>query len=118
LVVDSSHPTRATISTMPATRTAWGTCAGVARNARTRSTKRASSKYETGTTTSVSKVDVIRPPIVAIEIGERNPLPSPVPTADGNMPRIIAIVVIMIGRRRTGPALRIASFTLRPSRTY
>ena len=30
----------------------------------------------------------------------------------------MAIVVIRIGRRRTGPALRIASLTLMPSRTY
>jgi hypothetical protein len=61
---------------------------------------------------------VINPPIVAMEIGDRNSLPSPVPIAEGIMPRIIAMVVIRIGRRRTGPALRIASFTLAPSRTY
>ena len=38
------------------------------------------------------------------------------PCADGSMPRIIAIVVIRIGRSRTGPALRMASSTDRPSR--
>ena len=79
---------------------------------------RASRRYATGTTISVSSVDVISPPMVAIEMGERNSLPSPVPAADGIMPRIMAMVVIRIGRNRTGPALRIASFTLRPSRTY
>ena len=76
---------------------------------------RCSSRYDTGTTTSVRSVDVSRPPIVAIEIGARNSPPSPRPKADGTIPRIIASVVITIGRSRTGPAFRRASITDRPS---
>ncbi len=86
-----------------------------ARNARSQPRNRESSRYDTGTTTSVSSVDVISPPMVAIEIGARNSPPSPRPMADGSMPRIIAIVVMTIGRRRTGPALSSASRTDRPS---
>ena len=109
----------ATSSTTPATRATCGRRAdGAVRHDFTRSTVRASRRYDTGTTTSVSSVEVIRPPIVAIEIGDRKSLPSPVPIADGNMPRIIATVVIMIGRSRIGPAFRMASRTPMPSRTY
>ena len=56
--------------------------------------------------------------MVAIEIGARNSPPSPRPMAEGSMPRIIAMVVIRIGRSRIGPALRMASSTGSPSRTY
>ena len=72
-------------------------------------------RYATGTTRSVNAVDVMRPPIVAIEIGARNSAPSPVDAADGHMPKIMAKVVIRIGRRRMGPALRMASLTDSPS---
>ena len=117
--MDRNQPTMATSSTTPATRTACGTRAfGSLRHALTRATMRASSKYATGTTTRVSSVEVIRPPMVAIEIGARKSLPSPRPMADGSMPRIMAMVVIRMGRRRIGPAFSTASFTLMPSRTY
>ncbi len=53
--------------------------------------------------------------MVAIEIGARNSAPSPVAAAEGHMPKIMASVVMRIGRSRTGPALRMASFTERPS---
>ncbi len=62
-----------------------------------------------GTKTSDSSVDMIRPPITAIAIGERKPPPSPRPSAEGNMPAAIAIVVITIGRARLRPASTSAS---------
>ena len=40
-----------------------------------------SNVYTTGTTISVNIVDVINPPITACPIGERNSLPSPIPSA-------------------------------------
>ena len=39
------------------------------------------------------------------------------PSATGSMPAIMAIVVIRIGRSRTGPALRSAASRGRPSRS-
>jgi hypothetical protein len=48
------------------------------------------------------------PPMTAIAIGPRNSEPSPVPTAVGIMPRTIAADVMRIGRRRSGPASRMA----------
>ena len=49
-------------------------------------------------------MEVIRPPITARAIGARNPPPSPIPMAMGSMPKIMASVVITMGRRRTRPA--------------
>ena len=57
----------------------------------------------TGTTNSVSSVDVISPPITARAIGARCSAPSPIASASGIMPKIIATVVMMIGRRRMRP---------------
>ena len=48
------------------------------------------------------------PPMTATAIGARNSLPSPRESAVGSMPRIIAALVIRIGRSRSGPASRIA----------
>src|SRR5262249_29218766 len=44
----------------------------------------------TGTTSSVSAVEVITPPITPMAMGERNSLPGPVPIAVGTMPIAIA----------------------------
>jgi len=53
-----------------------------------------------GTMTSVSAVEVIRPPITATAIGWRNEVSPPRPMATGNMPAIMATVVMTIGRAR------------------
>ena len=73
------------------------------------------SEYATGTTIKVSNVEVIRPPITQIAIGARVSPPSLMASATGIMPKIIAAVVIRIGRRRIVPALTSASCTLAPS---
>jgi len=56
----------------------------------------------TGTTTSVSSVEVVKPPIIAIPIGLR--APGPIPKASGTVPATVAREVIRIGRRRDIPA--------------
>lgn len=61
----------------------------------------------TGTTTKVSKVEVIKPPITAIAIGLRTSEPAPILKAIGIIPAIIAIVVISIGRKRATPEFKI-----------
>ncbi len=50
-------------------------------------------------------VDVMRPPTTARAIGARNSAPSPSAKNSGSMPKIIAEVVIRIGRSRVRPAL-------------
>ena len=56
------------------------------------------------------------PPITARAIGARISAPAPIANASGSMPKIIASVVITIGRRRVEPALTSASLRERPSR--
>ena len=72
----------------------------------------------TGTTSRVSAVEVMTPPMTAMAIGERNSLPVPVPNAVGTMPMAIAALVMRMGRSRRGPALSSASSTLSPSRMF
>ena len=64
----------------------------------------------TGTTSRLSTVDVISPPMTAIAIGERK-LGSAVskPNAIGSIPAPMAIVVMMIGRARLWQASSSAS---------
>lgn len=50
------------------------------------------------TTRSVNNVDATSPAITASTIGARCSAPSPIAKASGNMPKIIAKVVTMIGR--------------------
>ncbi len=49
-------------------------------------------------------VEVMRPPITARAIGARISPPSPSASAVGSIPKIIARVVMMIGRSRICPA--------------
>ena len=70
----------------------------------------------TGTTTSVSSVEVMTPPMIARPIGACVSPLSPKPSASGNMPKIIAAVVIRMGRRRTCPAVSSASCSDAPLR--
>ena len=44
------------------------------------------------------------PPTMAIPRGRRSSEPAPVPSASGNPPSSAAIVVIMIGRKRSKAA--------------
>ena len=67
-----------------------------------------------GTTTSVRIIELINPPITEIAIGDFVSLPSPSLSASGSMAKIIAKVVIKIGRSRFSPASRRASFTSLP----
>ncbi len=57
---------------------------------------------------------MIKPPITAIAIGARKLPPAPRASATGVIPRINAKVVIRIGRRRVGPAIKSASVRLSP----
>ena len=51
-------------------------------------------------TNKLRTVEVNNPPITAIAMGERKLGSDPQPIAIGNIPAIIAIVVITIGRAR------------------
>ena len=68
-----------------------------------------------GTTTRLSTVEVIRPPITVIAIGARKLESPPRPTAIGNMPAPMARVVISTGRARLWQASSRASCRDRPS---
>ena len=61
-------------------------------------------------------VEVISPPITAIDIGERKLGSDPIPSAIGIMPAVIAIVVMMIGRARLWQASSSASVRAFPPR--
>ena len=63
----------------------------------------------TGTTTSVSSVEEIRPPITACAMGAFCPLPSWRLSASGSIPKIMASVVMTMGRKRVVPASTSAS---------
>ena len=90
------------------------TTAGRPRPPRSRSIPRKT----TGTTQSVSRVEVITPPMTAMAMGERNSLPMPRPMAVGSMPSTMAPEVMRMGRRRRGPALRMAVSGSSPSRMW
>ena len=57
---------------------------------------------------SVSACEKIRPPTIVMPSGWRSSEPSPQPIISGSAPRIAAIVVIMIGRKRSRHAWKIA----------
>ena len=66
-------------------------------------------------TNKLSKVEVISPPITATAIGERNEVsPELQPTAIGNIPAPMAIVVITIGLARLWQASISASNRFKP----
>ena len=58
----------------------------------------------TGVVNKVSIWLTISPPTMAIPSGWRSSEPVPVPSISGSAPRIAAIVVIMIGRKRSRQA--------------
>ena len=60
-------------------------------------------------------MEVIKPPITAIAIGERKLGSAPQPSASGIMPAPIAMVVMMIGRLRLWQASTSASNRLFPA---
>ena len=63
-----------------------------------------------GIKNKVKMVDVIIPPMVTIAIGVRNSAPaSPIPSALGNIPKIIATVVIITVFIFVLPAVIVAS---------
>ena len=61
--------------------------------------------YTTGMNTRVISVEVSSPPITTRAIGTCSSDPSPRPSAIGVRPRMVVIVVIMIGRSRRPPAV-------------
>ena len=63
-----------------------------------------------GSKTNTEKVDAISPPITALPNGDTWSPPSPNPIAIGNIPAVIASVVITIGRIRR-LAAPMAAFT-------
>ena len=62
--------------------------------------------YISGMTISVNNVDIIRPPISAIAIGEKKELPD---NAIGTRPMTVVVVVNMIGLKRLETELMHAS---------
>jgi hypothetical protein len=62
-----------------------------------------------GTTSRLSSVEVIRPPITAMAMGERKLGSAPQPKASGSMPAPMAMEVITIGRLRLWQASTSAS---------
>ncbi len=61
-------------------------------------------RYTTGVVYSVSIWLTIRPPTMAMPSGRRSSEPVPVPNASGKAPSMAAMVVIMIGRKRSRQA--------------
>ena len=61
-------------------------------------------RYTTGTVYKVRNCDNSRPPVMAMPIGRRNSEPVPEPSASGSAPSRAAMVVIMIGRKRSKAA--------------
>ncbi len=57
----------------------------------------------------MSTVEVMSPPITARPMGARISAPWPMPRASGSMPKIMARVVIMMGRSRVRPAVMSAA---------
>ena len=58
----------------------------------------------TGVVNSVSIWLKIKPPMMAMPSGWRSSEPVPVPSISGSAPRIAAMVVIRIGRKRSRQA--------------
>ena len=71
--------------------------------------KRSSTVYSAGTRNSVKTVDTVSPPMTARASGRLVSLPSPMPSAIGIRPTMVAMVVIRIGRSRVRPASMVAS---------
>ena len=69
----------------------------------------------TGTTSRVSRVEVAMPPIVSTAMAARASEPEAVESATGSRPQMSEKAVIRTGRRRAGPASRMASRRERPS---
>src|SRR5882757_4046882 len=62
-----------------------------------------------GTMIKVSKVEVTKPPMTAMAIGDRKSLSPAKPMATGSMPATMATVVMTMGRARLWPDSMIAS---------
>src|SRR6266478_1784494 len=65
---------------------------------------------------SVRSCDTQRPPTTATPRGWRSSAPAPAPIAIGSVPKIAAKVVIMMGRKRSSAASRMACSALKPTR--
>ncbi len=68
-----------------------------------------------GTKNSVATVAKIRPPITARPSGAFCSAPSPIPSAIGTMPMIIASAVMSTGRNRVKPAVKAACSASSPA---
>jgi len=65
----------------------------------------------------VKNVETVRPPITARASGRFVSLPSPMPSAMGTRPTMVAMVVMRMGRSRVRPARTTAETMSRPSRS-
>ena len=65
---------------------------------------RSKNRYTTGVVNRVNTWLTIKPPTIVMPSGRRNSLPVPLPRASGTPPSSAAIVVIMIGRKRSRQA--------------
>src|SRR6185369_12285016 len=76
--------------------------------------KRRTTTKKTGTISTARLVAVIMPPITPVPIARWLAEPAPVATASGSTPRMKAIEVMMIGRKRRWQAANAASTRLLP----
>src|SRR6185369_3155221 len=79
------------------------------RSRRVHRLKRSRERYTTGGVYKVSIWLTISPPTIEMPSGRRSSAPSPLPSASGTAASSAAIVVIMIGRKRSRQASNIAS---------
>ncbi len=68
-----------------------------------------------GITISVIKVDVVKPPITASAMGDRNEALSPKPSVNGTKARMVVRLVIRMGRNLCCPASMIALLLSSPA---
>ena len=71
--------------------------------------------YAHGTTSRVKKVETMTPPMTVMAMGTRLSAPGPSASAGGMAAASVASEVMRIGRRRIGPAERMASRMAMPS---
>src|SRR6266849_5166649 len=75
---------------------------------------RSRSEYSAGTRKRVNTVETVSPPMTARASGRFVSLPSPMPSAIGTRPTMVAMVVMRIGRSRVRPASTVASIRSLP----
>ena len=74
----------------------------------------ANSAYRAGTINRVSTADMVTPNTMTIPIGCLDSQPAPLPSSNGNAPKVVAALVIRMGRNRTVAASTTASVISMP----